>query len=395
MMGLRGLLHRFYLFSFFQRAVYRWGPAYWRLNRTLRKRIAFQRSYRRLAGALIRPYGVAEMFRLPRPVGSRELPTLGHRLAARRQQLPQPQIATLDRAWLVGRHAAVVSRDGRLLLSAFANKASVLGLEPNEDLVAFLESKGCAQPDESRLKGVVPLVGRLDPNYFHWIVETCGSLEGLLDDSTTFANLNFVIRCGGPAYQRESLELLGIPAASIVERPDEAMPWFVTDVSVPCIPGSFDACSPRSLRWLRARFQRSALSNVGHVSSLPLRIYVPRRRGGWRSVLNDDEVAAAMERQGFMVFRSEEHSLTEQIRIFARATMVVGLHGAGLTNTLFARDGRLLELIGSYGDGHMYSIAAGLGMPYASLRCENRGDDVVVNVEHLLRDVSKLEGVFG
>ncbi len=68
------------------------------------------------------------------------------------------------------------------------------------------------------------------------------------------------------------------------------------------------------------------------------RLYVARG-GGRRRVLRAAEIEALMVRLGFTIVRPEQLGFAEQVRLFAEASWVVGAHGAGLTNILFAPPG--------------------------------------------------------
>ena len=75
-------------------------------------------------------------------------------------------------------------------------------------------------------------------------------------------------------------------------------------------------------------------------------IYVSRRDGGGRNLRNEDEIAALVESRGFEILTLSSLPVIEQVRTFAEASIVVGAHGAGLTNIMFCRpQTMLLELL--------------------------------------------------
>jgi capsular polysaccharide biosynthesis protein len=57
---------------------------------------------------------------------------------------------------------------------------------------------------------------------------------------------------------------------------------------------------------------------------------------------NEHEVEAVLARLGFAIVRPQDHSFDEQVTMFSRARVVVGPHGAGLTNAAFAPQGCLV-----------------------------------------------------
>jgi len=75
------------------------------------------------------------------------------------------------------------------------------------------------------------------------------------------------------------------------------------------------------------------------------RIYVTRRPSPvGRSILNEAEVLRVAERFGFRSYVLEELPLSAQIELFFDADAVIGVHGAGLTNLLFADRIDVVEL---------------------------------------------------
>jgi capsular polysaccharide biosynthesis protein len=296
----------------------------------------------------------------------------------------------VPQVWLVGKHAAPVTPEGRLFLSPFRDAPRILGLEPHDDILTFLRAgKYRDRSSEMHWCNVFPLVSRLDPNYYHWMVESCGQLRYLSAYSAaTGIKPKILIRAVGNSYIRQSLELLGY-GPHIIEWAEDHPPVFVEGLVLASLPGNRVACSPESLQWLRQKFLVAAGVDPKNINGTR-KIYIRRKPGGWRSVANDDEVAAKLETEGFETARPEGLTLAEQIHLFAQAKIIVGMHGAGLTNVLYAPDASILELTGDYGGGEYMSMASGLGNHYASMRCNTHGDDIVVDCDKLLRAIKRL-----
>ncbi|MEN6543660.1 glycosyltransferase family 61 protein [Parvibaculum sp.] len=101
-----------------------------------------------------------------------------------------------------------------------------------------------------------------------------------------------------------------------------------------------------------------------------LRLYVSRngQAGTIRQILNEDELIARLEPLGFQVIDPGTTPLAEQMDTFSRASIVVGPHGAGLTNILF-RKGAPMALVEMINDTkqfrhHFYQIARLCGYFY-------------------------------
>jgi capsular polysaccharide biosynthesis protein len=94
--------------------------------------------------------------------------------------------------------------------------------------------------------------------------------------------------------------------------------------------------------------------------------------------------------EGFDILEPHRLTLAEQIRQFSEASLIVGLHGSGLTNVLFAPQAAVLELFGAYGDGVWFGMTTRLGQSYDAMSCQAVGDDVIVNLEALKQRLSVL-----
>lgn len=390
---LRAALRGLYRFGIVRSASYRFGPAVWRLPRELRRRMAPESRWPRLPGVVFRRVGQSEEVRPFKLAFAGGGLNLGQRMAACQSRLQQPSVIRLPGAWLVGKHAIPVMPDGQFLLSPFQDSPLILGLEPHEELLAFLRAgKFRESPATATWCEVFPLVSRLDPNYFHWMVESCGQLQHLQAySSATGIRPKILVRAGGNAYIRQSLELLGY-GSEILEWPEDSPSVFVAGVIQASLPGNRVACSPSGLRWLRGKFLAAAGASgaeAGHAGAWR-KIYIRRKPGGWRAVANDDEVCSRLEGMGFETARPEGLTLAEQVRLFSEGEIIVGMHGAGLTNLLFAPGAAVLELTGDYGGGEYLSMASGLGNPYGSVKCATVGDDIRVDVGMLAKSVSAL-----
>jgi Glycosyltransferase 61 len=172
-----------------------------------------------------------------------------------------------------------------------------------------------------------------EDNYYHFVIDVLGALE-LLDASGLPGDLPIVI--GGPvARTRFGSEIL--ETAALASRN-----WILQDESI----WAENVVFLRTYQPSRAR-----ADHLLDLMEVPVpsdhegeRIYLSRPPGMRRSVLNNAEVAAALQKYGFREVVTDDLSIQEQIQIFQRARFIVGTHGAGLTNIIYRRGAALALL---------------------------------------------------
>lgn len=72
--------------------------------------------------------------------------------------------------------------------------------------------------------------------------------------------------------------------------------------------------------------------------------YISRKDSRFRKVLNEDALIGTLKNYGFEILHTEFLTLDEQISCFSECDVLVGMHGAGLTNSLFMpRNSKLVE----------------------------------------------------
>jgi capsular polysaccharide biosynthesis protein len=74
------------------------------------------------------------------------------------------------------------------------------------------------------------------------------------------------------------------------------------------------------------------------------KIYVSRTKTR-RSIRGENLIEEYLSNRGFAIIYSEELTFEDQIQIFTKAKIIVGLHGAGLANTIWSKDYLLVEIM--------------------------------------------------
>ena len=184
-----------------------------------------------------------------------------------------------------------------------------------------------AQPRQTVAEECIFVGG--DANYSHWLFRNLLKLStlaraGMLDAYPWL--LNDDLR----PYQRQYLELLEVGPERLVQVQRNTVVR-CRGLVVPAL-----LTDPRTIRagvdWIRERLRDSMIApeKAGRL------IYVSRRDVRQRALLNEDELVAALAPLGFETVVPGELSVVEQIQAFSGARFIVGIHGAALTNIVFA-----------------------------------------------------------
>src|SRR6266436_4954051 len=80
----------------------------------------------------------------------------------------------------------------------------------------------------------------------------------------------------------------------------------------------------------------------------PTRIYIRRGNTRTRNLTNEAEVIAFLKKFDFVSVSMDGLTCEAQARLFASAETIIGVHGAALTNLLFASEGcKVVEMFPS------------------------------------------------
>lgn len=142
----------------------------------------------------------------------------------------------------------------------------------------------------------------------------------------------------------------------------------------PVVAARFSAIAKEALR------RQAVLS--GEASSE--RIYVSRRLATRRRILNEDQVLAVLEPEGFKTVYLEKLDFWQQAALFAGARKIVTLHGAGCANILFSEGADFLEIHPAPLPSLQFAHSAvARGCRYSALGAKplNRNKDIEVDMD--------------
>jgi capsular polysaccharide biosynthesis protein len=106
-----------------------------------------------------------------------------------------------------------------------------------------------------------------------------------------------------------------------------------------------------------------------------------------RRIVNEADLVKQLLPYGFEVVTLGEMSFADQVQLFREAQIIVGPHGAGFTNAVFAQPGAtLIELFSPcYINGCFWALANACGHRYGFIVGTQRGEDIEVDIGKFLR----------
>jgi capsular polysaccharide biosynthesis protein len=252
----------------------------------------------------------------------------------------------------VGDTGAVVSRSGLLDVGS----SPYFGTSTWREHPLYLRGR---LPAITHVPGdVLLLATRGSANYYHFLTDVLPRL-GLYLDRVPGADLGpgsdvTLLVPEGRGWQRTLLEIAGYGHLRTVGD-DPARCVRAHRLLVPSIPNVGENAPAAMVRWVREHLRPSPGADP-----TPRRLYVTRGQApNTRRVVREDELWAGLQERGFEKVEPGSLSPQQQIDVFSAAEMVVGPHGAALTNLLFAPAGvGVLELFtASYVNQCYWSIA--------------------------------------
>lgn len=228
----------------------------------------------------------------------------------------------------------------------------------------------------AHLRGTaVILASASGANYYHWLLDSLPRLRLLQWANIPWDTIDaFLVNEPECPFVVQTLELLGIPRSRVV-RCSKRQILTADLLLVPPLPTPLEGgVAP----WA-CEFLRQALGPTPNAAAAQsdLRLYLSRRNSPRRRLANEEAVEALVLRHGFQIVRPEELSFPEQALLFSQATAVVGPHGAGFANIVFASPGaRILELFHPQHRAANYeSISRILGLNYRRIIGEARFEE--------------------
>jgi len=338
-----------------------------------------------------------------RPQKSEAVQKFLAQLLSRRHYLSPSQTLFFinEPCYVVPETGVIILNDGRLLLDSIYPSN---GEKTVERLVGGHVSRENISFELNRAKtlsdGIYgPVFSRWSNVYFHALTESLAH-DFALRRTGLSAQLVYVLP--GDPYGTQDLIVQELSAPSVRS--------YVPIVKVPrvlssTLLSSYAVLGEDFMRYIEALKMRSSGDSSAKAGTSES-IYVSRVGTSVRPMRNESQLVEALQERGFFIFSADGMSLSEQIRIFSQARVIVGPHGSGLTNVAFAQpDATLLEVrpLNRPGESPMWEesylkLCAVMGFSYGAHVSPNDigsehwsvdVDEVVDCVEQIMRPARK------
>jgi capsular polysaccharide biosynthesis protein len=230
--------------------------------------------------------------------------------------------------------------------------------------------------------------------YYHWICDVLTRIHRIRDVINN--EIFFILPSEMPAWKTRSLELLGINSNQCVQYFGKR-PWKVESLLYASPVAMTGDQEETSLRWVRDTILYRVLGPATRPKATR-KIYLARKNTWSRNLINEQQIIPLLFERGFEVIDCAQLSFDEQVRIFSEAICVIGPHGAGMTNILWAQPGlKVFEIFEHKAVRRCYwSMAKILRHHYycgigESVANEDREPNIYVTVDNILQAINIID----
>lgn len=210
--------------------------------------------------------------------------------------------------------------------------------------------------------------------YFHWFQDVLGRLALLELQGYEW---DYLYVPYDKPYIKQTLELWGIDPKKIISpdsnkfciQADEViLPSYTMNKNQGLLKYAGFHYNPVTMKYVSEKLLKAAQKKNIDTSKFSKKVFITRKNAPYRCILNEDEIFELFQDKGFVRYELGDLLIAEQILLFQNAEMIVGEHGAGLTNCLFCKPGtRVIEIFQALIDSGPWWITQVMGMDYSCI----------------------------
>lgn len=235
-------------------------------------------------------------------------------------------------------------------------------------------------------------------NYFHWFFDVLPRIA-IFEKKFNIKKIDYVLCPNLNQWQTRSLLLLGFKKQQLLSSIKfrhiyspkiylTSHPWNFNSN----ILKDFENIPPWISEWLKKRYLKFRSNK-----SFSKKIYIDRSDSksnlkNFRSIINELEVIDFLKKKNFTIVQLSKLKFEDQIKMFYDAKVIVGLHGAGLTNIVWSKEKtNILELKSKYTIQLYKNLSKQNKLNYFSIETIPIGDRIADHYGAIHIDIKKLE----
>lgn len=221
-----------------------------------------------------------------------------------------------------------------------------------------------------KINKAIILTNYLYGNYYHWLTESIGRIALL--EQQNLSDYFIVLGSKAPKFTVDSLvELFGIKPSMIYIKTETRLK--VAEVLIPSFPHTRNSFS----NWTNI-YDTEVIRKINYISksktvSSPNKknFIISRKKATQRRILNEELLLLKLNHLNFEIIAIEQLTFKEQMSLFRNAGIIIGTHGAGLTNLVFSDKPLVIELFPSNRNNrdafYFYQITNAIGIQHVIL----------------------------
>jgi capsular polysaccharide biosynthesis protein len=311
---------------------------------------------------------------------------------------PEAYVLELKAGRVFGNAGAVITHDD-ILISEVSMQFGQAKFDISKHS-AFSQIK-LRKPDR-RYKILAVLASPGSNVYAHWLCDVFPRFLLLLNNGLLDKIDKVVINLSKNSYQLECLKAINFPMEKILNCNNEMNLHLMPDLLyVPSYPNIHGFLST----WVSDELNKIFKKDIIQISTFSAkRIYISRSRDIGRKLINEQQILDFLTMEyGFEMIHAQDYSIHEKAQIFGNAQCIIGPHGSGLVNAIFAESNCTLINIFPPGDvdtfvwsianvnklNYYYYFGEGI-LPTPDNDFTDRNADITINLEDFKSFMKKI-----
>lgn len=181
-------------------------------------------------------------------------------------------------------------------------------------------------------------------NIDHLIRESLPAILALKEIGVDIKNIKFVVPNLNNYGILEILNTFGIPMKNIIQLERQWIQF--SEVYIPSFFSFGHLHTPSKYYLETAQKLKELVLLKKSNTKKPKRIFVSRQNAGMRRLLNEKYLYKSLIQRGFDIIEPGELTKLQQVEYFSSAELVVGQHGMGIANAIFAENqSKIIEIM--------------------------------------------------